>query len=1338
MVGDWNPGNEYLHPLNTNSEDDRLQDFFEESSVSDEASRIDQKDEYSQRTKIVISVFEIYSSGFCCAKCNVSVGLTVEAVRRHLKREIHSDLLPGIGNIAKLHADMTDARESLSRATGDKCVTTASSPTETRLKCLICNRSYGERHNFFLHVRRSNGHCVGSHPIPTAYAKMECGRLVEAESSVPLVSKLDAMAAQGQSSFSSAELQLTKFIRDDEDIGPFVSMFSPLLQLHPSLESTIHNNINHYSTAVSKDEPMLITLLEMAKSWLDGARHEVALVPGNHRAKLLQFKEQDIGGVSQNLTFNFRHRTKTLLPELNKFLVFVWRSQPKHIVAFIKRSVANKDPYVVARILTYYFHEEPRTYHNHPVIVQFTLSRFFRKCANGSLQMHGAGQNASLAAVVLSLLRTGICSFICSYEYPNIFSPQIILRSQECRTANILSPFIRRLREMERRKKKKRMVSVDETGMIAVDGFEIEKELWSSTISLILARCEALLKEVIAGNDWHSVLDLTNHVSVDADFSFSIKQPDGSHFTPNFALKENFDITILDCLSSLMELSFHGLGLGSLRYAELERMEISRCIWHRSTVYFDVYTEKVFSSQTKSKLSSQLPVEHKLPPSIARVFLLFRKIVLPLVSFRSPMAVPTREASKHTMCHAMAEIFGFSEVPDAVQVRQFWASILNIVFPGGDLSGALCAAKPVAETHGHAAETHMLRYSTLFTGGKEYLYRIFHTAIGEKPAGVVDSNLVIRPVDLTLALRLLIGPEASYTSPHQQQLVEFAAFSTLEHAHGDLPCGAGKSMAWLLPLAARLLSGRRAASGNCTFVVSPYKFLSAFQMEATSAFLQKHTDPWIVSYNASDFRGRKFPNELSLADILPDVVFITIDALAAFLEDHKPVLSRLCRNGLIQRFILDEIHTLLTEGFRPVYESLSLLPAFGVPILTLSGSLPREFRSSLLSYIGMSTSLTGYGEVKLIGGGDVLGPFPSDFKFSCMASTNPRKLTIRTALDAIRRNSSHAVHIMVSSKEDAAFIATKISEASISHRLLTSDLEEAQQKVIAKQWRKSKFSVLVSTTLAVTGNENPSCRHLVVNGYLFNIITTVQAINRLRPRQRFGGASIRIFLPRRSLSFFEDKWESEERLVFASLVGRGLVPDDADLWKLFGSRVGLHQWLVIEGGCWIANLSAKFGTPRNPCKMCERCNDNPICRAAEANLTNVNQTVKTQNVAMNVIRRLEQMCIVCKSQDCNGEQCLPSGSCFKCGGPHYRNACKTNWQGLLNGKGCFFCLDLFHRQGYNAHNAHEEGCPLKRRLKRLVIQKFETSGQACIDEFYAKISSDMSNFYAFLASTVKK
>ena len=95
-----------------------------------------------------------------------------------------------------------------------------------------------------------------------------------------------------------------------------------------------------------------------------------------------------------------------LLPELKKLLSFLWRSPYP-----FSRILDENDPYFVVRLVTVFFHEKTPSVFAHPALIEFTLSRLFRKSsADGSLKMVSAGQNASLAAAILSLLRSATCS----------------------------------------------------------------------------------------------------------------------------------------------------------------------------------------------------------------------------------------------------------------------------------------------------------------------------------------------------------------------------------------------------------------------------------------------------------------------------------------------------------------------------------------------------------------------------------------------------------------------------------------------------------------------------------------------------------------------------------------------------------------------------------------------------------------------------------------------------------------------------------------------------------------------------------------------------------------
>jgi hypothetical protein len=259
---------------------------------------------------VLISVFKVFASGLHCSVCDKPVGSGLETIRHHMKAA-HPIQLPDIGKFAKFHASLLSAMNQLLQSR--PCL-----PAEMRLKCLGCNKSYGLQHNFNKHIRVSSGHCEGSVPIRTPYSKLPGGGFVEtkaSETTPSVLSRSDPINACYNSSnnnliaprpFKTIETTISKYIRDDKDCDTFVSLLGPLIEPSSSFESTMCGYIDRYNTPLAKHEHSLQVVLSLGKQWLFyRARHEVSLIPGNYRASLLQFEVQDMGEVSQNLTYNF-------------------------------------------------------------------------------------------------------------------------------------------------------------------------------------------------------------------------------------------------------------------------------------------------------------------------------------------------------------------------------------------------------------------------------------------------------------------------------------------------------------------------------------------------------------------------------------------------------------------------------------------------------------------------------------------------------------------------------------------------------------------------------------------------------------------------------------------------------------------------------------------------------------------------------------------------------------------------------------------------------------------------------------------------------------------------
>ena len=110
--------------------------------------------------------------------------------------------------------------------------------------------------------------------------------------------------------------------------------------------------------------------------------------------------------------------------------------------------------------------------------------------------------------------------------------------------------------------------------------------------------------------------------------------------------------------------------------------------------------------------------EHKLPTSMARVYLLFGLAA----GSKLDSLIPVRSNRTHSMTDAVAEVFNLSQRPDAMQVRQLWASICNVVFPKGH-PVIISATDDAAEMSGHSGSTHATKYGSEVIDGPELMYR---------------------------------------------------------------------------------------------------------------------------------------------------------------------------------------------------------------------------------------------------------------------------------------------------------------------------------------------------------------------------------------------------------------------------------------------------------------------------------------------------------------------------------------------------------------------------------------------------------------------------------------
>ena len=153
--------------------------------------------------------------------------------------------------------------------------------------------------------------------------------------------------------------------------------------------------------------------------------------------------------------------------------------------------------------------------------------------------------------------------------------------------------------------------------------------------------------------------------------------------------------------------------------------------------------------------------------------------------------------------------------------------------------------------------------------------------------------------------------------------------STDRHVHVTAPCGSGKSSSFLVPA---LVNAQVSHSTGCRLVVLPYKFLVAHQVAAVVDRLSSSFGVWVESLLGTDVARSRLPAVLSVNDTLPDLIFLSLEAIGGLLLYHFDSLLSLCRSRSIERIYIDELHTILSEPFRPHYEQLRRIGSLGVPV----------------------------------------------------------------------------------------------------------------------------------------------------------------------------------------------------------------------------------------------------------------------------------------------------------------------------------------------------------------------------------------------------------------------
>jgi superfamily II DNA helicase RecQ len=979
---------------------------------------------------------------------------------------------------------------------------------------------------------------------------------------------------------------LKPFVRPDEDVKDLSLIFYPLLVC--GFEGTMREYLE-FSTKLKDEEPILTQWIKAGQLWLTSyASGHIANVSANVRHRLAEFEQQEVDGTTYGTrTFTLRRGIPRLVSELEATLRFFYRFPTTIFNDFkteeIKRATLTWliERAIIPRILFLAANEEPTDHGQLPVACRYCLSRGFTIKNQVQLIMNECGWFSSRISAFMHLLRAGVCGYLVTLSVENTqdltsLELDLVKSVQNRRVTNLLAPYVKRLRELNARKPPIKNNTVNANGDITSGAFTFPKSTWSTIIPRIIQLAKTCFTEAFQDNSWEYFLVLPIRVADFVKLDASVETEDLSISLTDLHIRDNVSST-LSQLQAIAEFCLFGLGVGAVRHEEVVRLTARSVQWHNSYLYF--WTESLKQGSLRGDKKPRL-IEHRLSLSLSRIFLLIRFCFVSGGCVVSDELIP--QLCGASMLTLVRDIFDFDSNPLMLNVRHFFTSVGNILLPENDINGhdgALLSSASLTEKSGHTQGTGRRAYGTFLENSDELMYDLYHKSLGEHI--VEPPNIVFTPYSdyvLHAALKELLGATADFRSRQQKLMVDIAANSMTRHSYVGIPCGHGKSLSWLIPTMASYLAGRHV---GLRIVILPYKFLLGHMVHQARSLFGLLIDRLRVEFLDSTDMEEQTLLPILQGDSIPSILFTNLDGASTLLRLHMTRLQKLASNNILKRVYVDEFQQLISEfRFRSAYQSFRDLGRIGSPIMCLSGSMPLSIAMSLMSYCRLVAG-DQQNAIDIVSGHDPIG---DGFHFD-----------VRMALEI---DSAIASHVLESTETACHIICdSKVLVEKVVKRLtnycnvltVTGETPSHEQMKCAEQWSTGMYDVLVSTVVALVGNENKKCRKIIVGGFLFNVSSLVQAIGRLRPDQRGKGSSVVVFRCGIHKKLREEAIHTEED-TFSELVRATCLQEATrDHYSRIFSPVGLQKVLSMKTGCYLQTMSHFYGFARSACGTCGLC-----------------------------------------------------------------------------------------------------------------------------------------------------
>ena len=916
---------------------------------------------------------------------------------------------------------------------------------------------------------------------------------------------------------------LTHLLDDNDSPNHYTSVFGQYIATCRA------KNFILYTTSTVRDIKAKRPCLQLQRLMslfeeLDGSMSAInGMLCGKLRSCVLNFEVNDNdheegGGSGWSSTFRVRKSYKEHSLAFGRLLVYLDHFKCEILLKYkiqVSGDGYSQEKYVqqglIAKLLFELTMETVPDGDTLPFICGFALFDCFH-IQHGNLKLKALNCMSKIFSSILYLMREGVvaCASMMVNNNKAELAVSMIKSSKDQASTNRISPWIRITKELQRRIPKYSETMIDSDSNISYLGLHITHDKYSRLIPSLLQKFKSIFSVLFDGDDWRAFFDPSYKIHIDKNWyrncNISVTKLLAVDPTATIihlhslelatTVRDEIEMPVQELVSEI-ELATYACGGGAERASTVKEMTVNQVMLHGPHLYFDLVHDKQASVMTR-KVS---PNRKQMPPSLVNCFFLFRRICLALNLDGDGRVIPTIPNRQETMILALCRHLDLDPHDVGLpELRQFFAAISNMAYSNNNKVVADLAG---AKSNNHTHAVHVKNYSSFATGLEYTRFKQFHLLLGEAPYSAPSKQSHRHPInesDVYEALRFLLSDnEAEFHGNAQLSMVLQCCPTQQHHEFFILPCGHGKTMSIMIPLA---LEKMHHLFCGCRIIIVPYGFLMCSLLESMNATLKK-LEVTIESCHGSQINKFRIPYVTQ--DDLPDILILTVNAASNLIRYHKDKLLLWGGNNYLRGIWIDEVQTIFDElGYRTEeYNMLRRLAIFNIPVKLLSGSLIPTMMSMVLKYYNLQNSTEDSASLDLTDTEhpqpqNLLGPDISLFIETVQDS-------IQGTIDLIQRYKREfddkSVHVICASKDAGIKIYDKLKHDKTA-AIVTGETLSTDRQQVATQWYIGRVTTLITTTCGLVGNESKNLGAVFVVGPIYNLSNLVQAIGRLRPKYR--------------------------------------------------------------------------------------------------------------------------------------------------------------------------------------------------------------------------------------------